>query len=113
MILDASIYTGSVFCLYGLEPLFYMHMEKLSFKDSKEVTHSLLVPHGYYHPLFFRHIIKEFDLPAEIVFSRVTGGTVLDEIFSRLEEKAYYGWQEVKAAIPLLRYLGCQIFVVI
>ena len=112
-ILGASMYAGSAFCLYGLEPLFYLHCEKNSFKDSKEVTRRLLVPHGYYHPLFFRHIIKEYDLPAEIVFSRVTGGTVLDEILSRFEEKLYYGWQEVKAAMPLLRYLGWQIFVVI
>lgn len=112
-VLGASMYAGSAFCLYGLEPLFYLHCEKHSFKDSKKVTRSLLVPHGYYHPLFFRHIIKEYNLSAEIVFCRVTGGTVIDEILCRFGGKVYYGWQEVKAAIPLLRYLGRQIFVVI
>lgn len=112
-VLGLSMYAGAAFCLYGLEPLFYLHTEKFSFKDSKGVTRNVLAPHGYYHPLFFRHIIKEYDLPAEIVFSRVTGGTVLDEILSRFGEKVYYGWQEVKAAMPLLCYLGWQIFVVI
>lgn len=82
-IMGASMYAGSVFCLYGLEPLFYPHCERHSFKDSTSATHDLLVPHGHYHPLFFSHIIKEYELPADIVFSRVTGGTVLDEILSK------------------------------
>lgn len=112
ILLGLSQYLGSLFSIYGLEPLCYPHHEIHQFNDG-DVNRKIRIPHGHFHPLYFSHIITTRNWPAKITFRRITGGTVFDALALLLGEKAYYFWQEIKARIPLLRELGNQIFVVV
>ncbi|MBD1835578.1 class I SAM-dependent methyltransferase [Cyanobacteria bacterium FACHB-472] len=108
-----SFYLGSIAAVYGTEPLFYLHRETLTFTDSQGNSKTVKIPHGHFHPRYFQVIIDEYNLPAKITFVRVTDGIRPDNYFKQYGSNIYFKWLEAKSKIPVLRYLGNQIFIVI
>lgn len=113
ILIEFFLYLGSVYCVYGCEPLFLLNQEVHTFTDPKGIVRKVVTPHGYFHPKYFERIIKKYELPARIIFLRVTDSILPDVFFSRLGEKIYFKWIELKSKIPLIQYLGSQLFVII
>jgi SAM-dependent methyltransferase len=107
-----AFYLGAVNTIYGTTPLFYVHRQLHSFTDSTGKVRTVKVPHGRFHPRYFQAIIDEYNLPAKISFMRITGLDV-DYLISHLGPRLLFAWLEFKAKIPVLKYLGDQVFLVI
>ncbi len=109
--LGLFMYIGGLYNIYGCEPMFFPHHEEHTFQDPNGIDHKVLVPHGYFHPLFFDVLIEKYSLPLYIEFRRYTGGTLYDSIFQKFGAKTFFIWQEIKSRIPFLRYFGSQLFI--
>ncbi len=104
-----SLILGGYYFVHGMTPYVFPHRQVESYVDLEGTYRRVSVPHSHFHPLFFERVIREQHLAARVVFLRVSGLIHLYGIGAGV----HFAAQEIKARLPILRYLGSQIFVAI
>lgn len=104
-----SLLAGGYYLVHGMFPYVFPHRELHSYIDLAGEFRTVSVPHFHFHPLFFERVLREQSLPARVAFLRVSGLISL----ARFSVAWHYRVQELKAKLPVLRFLGGQVFAVI
>lgn len=106
-----SLHLGAVYLVYGQAPCLLPHREDHSFVDAGNSPHIAEVVHGYYHPRYFEWIIKQEHLQACVNYLRVSGSFSDNFITRKFGSQLAFRWLDIKAVIPVLKYLGSQLFI--
>jgi len=109
LLASASLLLGSYYLVRSMFPYAFPHRQVDSYIDLEGNYRTIAVPHFHFHPLFFERVLREQNLPARVSFLRVSG---LISLY-RLGPAWHFRAQELKAMLPILRYIGSQIFVAI
>lgn len=106
-----SLWAGSYYLTHACFPSFVRKVEEQQYRDADGVQRHAEVLHGHFHPLFFEETIRQHRLPLKTCFSRCSGVFPDGTLIKVFGASVGFLWLELKAKLPLLRYIGSQVFI--